>query len=95
MKITAKKGFLFFTAFFIFSTAFSQVRLPKIVSDGMVLQRDTKMKIWGWAANNEKLSVKFNGKTYRTKADAHGNWFILLPSMKAGGPYTMDITCKQ
>ena len=30
-------------------TAFCQVRLPLLVSDGMVLQRDANVKIWGWA----------------------------------------------
>ena len=73
---------------------FSQVKLPQLVRDSMVLQRDTKVKIWGWAAKNEKVSIKFNNKSYKIKADAGGNWSILLPAMKAGGPYTMDIKGK-
>jgi len=32
--------------------SFSQVRLPRLVSDGMVLQRDANDKIWGWAPSN-------------------------------------------
>ena len=69
-----------------------QVRLPQLVSDGMVLQRDTKIKLWGWAAPAENISIKFNNKTYKVTADAAGKWLTLLPPMKAGGPYSMDLS---
>ena len=72
----------------------AQVRLPRLVRDSMILQRDTKIKIWGWASNGEKISIKFNKKNYKTKADANGNWSIFLSPLKAGGPYTMDIEGK-
>lgn len=58
----------------------------------MVLQRDTKLKIWGWASPNEKITLRFQNKSYKTKTAADGKWLIWLPAMKAGGPYTMDIT---
>jgi len=78
--------FLFFSI-----TSFSQVRLPKLASDGMVLQRNTPIKIWGWASEGEKISVIFHDSIYRTQADTNGNWNVFLPSMKAGGPYQMKI----
>jgi hypothetical protein len=34
----------------------------------MILQRDAKIKIWGWAAKDEKVSISFNGKKYNTKS---------------------------
>ena len=71
--------------------SYAQVRLPRIVRDSMILQRDRTVNIWGWASANEKLSVRFNSKTYKTVANANGEWKIQLPPMKAGGPYTMDI----
>ncbi len=40
------------------------VRLPRLVSDGMVLQRDAPLRVWGWAAPGEKVAVSFQGKTY-------------------------------
>ena len=70
----------------------AQIKLPQLVRDSMILQRDAKVNIWGWAAANEKLSVRFNNKTYKTKADAAGNWKVILPPTKAGGPYTIDIS---
>ncbi|ALI97700.1 9-O-acetylesterase [Rufibacter tibetensis] len=71
--------------------AFSQVRLPKLVSDGMVLQRDAKTKVWGWAAPGEKVTVSFRGKNYKSTTNPSGKWEVALSPMKAGGPYTMDI----
>lgn len=76
---------------FISVTAFNQVRLPKLVSDGMVLQRDAEVKIWGWAGKDEKVSVNFMNSTYNTVADDKGDWSIELPKLKAGGPYEMQI----
>lgn len=86
-----KKFNLFIFFLLISVTSFSQVRLPKLISDGMVLQRDTKAKIWGWASSNENVSVQFIGSTYQTKADDKGNWDIQLSDLKAGGPFEMQI----
>jgi sialate O-acetylesterase len=73
---------------------YAQIRLPEIIRDSMILQRDSKINIWGWASKGEKVSVKFNGKTYRTKTDNDGKWKLQLSPMKAGGPYTMDVSGK-
>lgn len=67
----------------------AQIRLPKLISDGVVLQRNEKVKIWGWAAPNESIKLEFKAKIYAAKADAEGNWNIILPAQKAGGPYEM------
>jgi len=72
-------------------TIFSQVRLPKLISDGMVLQRDASIKIWGWASKSENISIDFMNATYKTVADDKGNWSVMLPEIKAGGPYEMQI----
>ena len=72
-------------------SASSQVRLPRLVSDGMVLQRGAQVKIWGWSAKNEEISLKFREKLYRTTASDEGEWRVLLPASRAGGPYTIEI----
>jgi len=69
----------------------AQVRLPRLVRDSMVLQRDSRVKIWGWASAGEQVAVSFRGRSYRTRADAEGNWSIHLAPSKAGGPFTMTI----
>ena len=68
-------------------SAFADVKLPSLVSNGMVLQRDIPVKIWGWANPGEKVTVSFKGKKIRTSADAMGNWSATLPATPAGGPY--------
>jgi sialate O-acetylesterase len=69
----------------------ANVRLPVLLSDGMVLQRDTKLLIWGWASPGEKVRVNFNKKTAGTVTDSDGNWKVSLPPMKEGGPYSMIV----
>lgn len=70
---------------------FGQVKLPKLISDGMVLQRDAEVKIWGWASREEPITLLFNGQEYVTQANSNGDWSIVLPAMEKGGPYTMHI----
>jgi len=67
------------------------VKLPRLISNGMVLQRDAPLKIWGWADPGEKVLVEFLDKKYQTKTDKQGNWKVDLPPIKAGGPYTMKV----
>jgi sialate O-acetylesterase len=73
------------------TTADAEVRLPQLVSNHMVLQRDAKLQIWGWANAGEKVNISFNGKKGSTTTGKDGKWLIVLPEMKAGGPYTMTI----
>ena len=70
----------------------AQVKLPRLISDGMVLQRDTELKIWGWAAPGEYVTIEFSGNQYSTTADSAGEWIVMLPPMQAGGPHTMTLT---
>jgi len=58
----------------------------------MILQRDIPVKIWGWAAKKEKVKISFNNRVYKTVADTGGNWNVVLPPTKAGGPYQLTFT---
>ncbi|HYF33495.1 MAG TPA: sialate O-acetylesterase [Chitinophagaceae bacterium] len=83
---------LFFVA--IQLNVLGQVRLPKLISDGMVLQRNVPVKVWGWASANEAITLLFRQRPYKTIADFSGNWMITLPPQPAGGPYNMTISGK-
>ena len=87
-----KKIFLFclYMVFVIFSGA--QIRLPALIRDSMILQRDQKVNIWGWASANEKVRVVFNKRKYTATSDAAGKWKLQLPATKAGGPYTIELS---
>jgi len=67
------------------------VKLPRLVSNGMVLQRNEPVTVWGWADAGEKIQIEFLGEIYKTKADRNGNWQLELEAMAAGGPYSMII----
>jgi sialate O-acetylesterase len=69
----------------------AEVKLPKLLADGMVLQRETPIVLWGWADTNEQIKVFFKNKTYKAVANKKGDWKITLPKQKAGGPYLLKI----
>jgi sialate O-acetylesterase len=71
---------------------FSKVSLPRLVSNGMVLQRNTDVKIWGWAAGDENIKISFLDSVYCTSANKNGEWKVILSDLQAGGPYNMKIT---
>src|SRR5688572_19353677 len=73
-------------------TSLAVVRLPKIFSNNMVLQRDVPVKIWGWTDKNATVSIDFNGQTLKAKANSRGIWLVTLKPMKHGGPFEMKIT---
>lgn len=72
----------------------AQVELPKLFSNGMVLQRNKPIPVWGWAKPNEKVEVSFTGQTLRTTADNSGKWKVVLKAEESGGPFTMTVKGK-
>jgi sialate O-acetylesterase len=86
-----KKYFLLITFCVFAFTLHAQLRLPKLVSDGMILQRQTALKIWGWDNEGSKIQVKFQNKTYKTIASKSGRWQLTLPAFEAV-PYQMEVS---
>ncbi|MGB8194564.1 MAG: sialate O-acetylesterase [Chitinophagaceae bacterium] len=74
--------------------AYADIRLPRIFSDHMVLQRNKPIHIWGWAAPGEAVKVSLGTATQSTKAGKQGKWEVSLPQMSAGGPYTLSVSGK-
>jgi Domain of unknown function (DUF303). len=72
----------------------AEVRLPQLLSDGLVLQRNAEINLWGSADAHEKIRVTFKKKEFLSKADADGNWTVSVPSQQAGGPYEIQINDK-
>jgi sialate O-acetylesterase len=74
--------------------AAADVRLPRLISDGMVLQRDKPIHVWGWADEGEQVKVSFAGKELTTSAK-DGRWSVDFPAQKAGkGALAMEISAK-
>lgn len=70
---------------------FANVRLPQIIGDGMVLQRDCPVRIWGWASPGEKVRIEFLNAAYTTHAGNDGRWSATIGPLSAGGPFTMNV----
>ncbi|MGJ4728124.1 sialate O-acetylesterase [Luteimonas sp. SDU101] len=60
-------------------------------ADGMVLQRDQAIPVWGQAAPGARVDVSFDGATVQTLADGNGAWRVLLPARGAGGPFLLRV----
>lgn len=73
-------------------SAHADVKLPVIFSDRMVLQRDQKVPVWGWADEGEKVTVEFAGQKAETTAKG-GKWSVALTPLKAtatGAKFTVS-----
>lgn len=71
------------------------VEVPQIFGNGMVLQRDRPVPIWGRGEVGENVSVEFAGQKKTAVVGADGKWNVRLEPMKAGAePRTMTIQGK-
>jgi len=88
-----KTAVLFLLAFVAFTgRAWGYVRLPGIISDHMLLQRDVPARIFGKASPGEAVSVAFRGQTVKTVADPLGRWEVWLQPLTPGPAAEMTIT---
>jgi sialate O-acetylesterase len=67
------------------------VELPRIFADGMVLQRDQPIRVWGTAKAGESVQARLDGQQASATAAADGRWSLQLPAHAAGGPYVLEV----
>ena len=73
-------------------SARADVTLPAVFSDHMVLQRGTRVPVWGVATPGEKISVAFAGQTLSTAANPEGKWQVALLNLAVSAtPQTLTI----
>jgi len=72
----------------------ANVKLPALISDNMMLQRDIPVPIWGTATPGEHVRVAIGKQTVSAVAGPDGRWQVRLKPMKAGGPLEMVVTGK-
>jgi len=86
---------IFKFAFFLLisGTMMANVSLPNIFGDNMVLQRNSEVKIWGWASPKEeiKLVSSWNNQEYKVVANNQAQWELKIKTPEAGGPFTISI----
>lgn len=75
------------------------VSVPALFGNHMVLQRDQKNPIWGWAIPGEKVTVRAYGvpgqkvddQSHATSTGADGKWMVHLDPMPANGQIIIEI----
>ena len=83
-------SYLFAITAFV-SLSFADVKLPSLISDNMVLQQQSHVKIWGWADRNESVEVSIQDQEKRICADKNGRWEITLDPMHSESSTEMTI----
>ena len=66
-------------------TISAKITLPEIIGDNMVLQQDTKVRIWGKASAGKTVTITTSWSREKTKvtADGDGNWLALVQTPAA------------
>ncbi|HVJ46346.1 MAG TPA: sialate O-acetylesterase [Luteolibacter sp.] len=73
--------------------ASAETRLARIFGNGMVVQQEKPVTVWGWDDPDTEITVAFGGDSKKTKSDAKGGWKVTLPAAKADGqPRTLTAT---
>ncbi len=68
------------------------LKMPRLLSDGMVLQQKKKIHIWGFHAAGKKVLVSFLGEEAEAITGEDGKWELWLSEKQAGGPYVMQVS---
>ena len=71
--------------------AHADVRLPALISDHMMLQRQMPVRIWGWADPGETVRVTFQGQKLETTSGANGKWQAFLKPLSTAEPSDLTV----
>lgn len=74
-------------------TGTANVRLPNIIGSHMVLQQKSTVKLWGWAAPGEKITIKtsWDNTSYQTQTANDAKWLTEIKTPEAGGSYSITL----
>ncbi len=70
----------------------AEIRLPHMLSEHAVLQREKPIHIWGWADPGETVDIAFHEQKLTLLANDLGSFSGWLAPERAGGPYTLSLT---
>ncbi len=76
------------------STLYAQIQLPRLISNGMVLQRESEISIYGRGNPGDTVTINFLNSLHVVTVSSDGQWTVPLKNLPAGGPHTMTITTK-
>lgn len=68
------------------------VKVHRLFSDNMVLQRESAIPVWGTGTPGWTLSVALGNNRLTTKIRPDGRWRVSLPPLRAGGPFQLRVS---
>lgn len=68
------------------------LKLPRLISDGMILQQKKRVRIWGADEPGRRVTLSFLGEEYGTETGKDGYWEIFVEGLEPGGTYEMHIS---
>lgn len=93
-----RKSNLFFAALALLPVACTSttgeptVTLPTFMTDSMVVQRLSTLKIKGHAKGDVKVKASWDNKTYESALADDSTFIVEIPTPEAGGPYTITLS---
>lgn len=90
-----KRIALTFVALTVFSiSSVAKITLPSLMGNGMVLQRNSSVKLWGHTDSKGPVTAvpSWDGSEYTSFPDGNGSWTILVDTPAEGGPYSVSIS---
>ena len=91
MKFLSRVNVLRLCVLMLPLSAGAEIRLPRLLSDHAVLQRERPIHLWGWATPGASIKAQFHGQTAFAEADELGKWSMALSPEAAGGPYVLTL----
>jgi sialate O-acetylesterase len=76
---------------FTLTCARAELRLHGLFTDNMVLQHDEPVYVFGFADNDDTVTVQFRDQRVKPKVK-DGRWIAKLKALKAGGPDKLTVT---
>jgi sialate O-acetylesterase len=75
------------------------LRLPRLFTDGMILQRDREIRIRGSAGPGSKVEVSIQNRSFRAESTAvtgrDGKWDLILPPLREPGPFELLVRTRE
>ena len=74
---------------------FAEVKLARLFSDHVILQRQKPIPVWGWANANENVNVSLGRQNKTAQADANGKFTVIFAPLEATGePLELKVAAK-
>ncbi len=93
MKVFFRSAGMLVLPLLLAAVAAAQLRLPSVLSSGMVLQQKEEANFWGWGvpANQVYIQAGWSNSIDSVTVDNNAQWRLKVKTPAAGGPYTVRI----